>query len=299
MAEAEKDLASLASKIAQLEERQNITAKYAVAVKRQLDELSTQFYNLQQCLEKPPNLSISLNNVEITNLVEAQVNVDADEIDVEVQQEENVAVFSDEGFKIARMTQLLGVYGDILILQAYLAEENASGTPMSVEEFWLRYKTKRERDFTGVNLAGSDLTGNSICHQINLSKANLAGAKLSGDWIGSNFSEANLSNANLSGANLSEANLNAANLDDADLHQAKLQSAKLEKATLIKANLSGANLSQANFGKAKLMRADLSNANLINANFIEANLEGANLSQAYYNTATIFPSDFDAAEAGA
>jgi uncharacterized protein YjbI with pentapeptide repeats len=216
MADAENDLASLASKMAQLEQRQDVTAKYAVGVKRQLDELTLEFKNLQQRLEKLPALSNSLNDIKTTNSVEAQVNVDADEIDVEAQQEENVAVFSDEGFKIARMTQLLGVYGDILILQAYLAEENAPGTPMSVEEFWLRYKTEGERDFTGVNLAGSDLTGNSICHQINLSKANLNGAKLSGNWIGSNFSEANLTKANLSGANLSEANLNAANLDDAD-----------------------------------------------------------------------------------
>jgi hypothetical protein len=140
MAEAEKNLASLASKIAQLEERQNITAKYAVAVKRQLDELSTQFYNLQQCLEKPPNLSISLNNVEITNLVETE------EIDAEFQQEECVTVLSDEGFKIARMTQLLGAYGDWLILEAYLAEEKSPGTPMSAEEFWRRHHTEGEID---------------------------------------------------------------------------------------------------------------------------------------------------------
>ena len=298
MADAENDLASLASKMAQLEQRQDVTAKYAVGVKRQLDELMLEFKNLQQRLEKLPALSNSLNDIKTTNSVEAQVNVDADEIDVEAQQEENVAVFSDEGFKIARMTQLLGVYGDILILQAYLAEENAPGTPMSAEEF-LKRQSKGEIDFTGVNLARADLTGNHISSQINLSQANLTGAKLRGDWLRRNLGGANLTKANLTGANLSEANLNAANLDDADLHQAKLESAKLEKATLIKANLSGANLSQANFGKAKLMRADLSNANLINANFIEANLEGANLSQAYYNTATIFPSDFDAAEAGA
>ncbi|MEO8892929.1 MAG: hypothetical protein ABI417_15680, partial [Coleofasciculaceae cyanobacterium] len=119
MAEAENNLASLASKIAQLEERQNITAKYAVAVKRQLDELSTQFNNLQQRLEKPLALSNSLNNVEITNSVEAE------EINAEVQQEEGIAVFSEQGFKIARITQLFGAYGDLLILQAYLAAENS------------------------------------------------------------------------------------------------------------------------------------------------------------------------------
>ena len=174
MAEAENNLASLVSKMAQLEERQNITAKYAVAVKRQLDELSTQFNNLQQRLEKPPALSNSLNDLEITNSVEAE------EIDGEAQQEQCVTVFSEQGFKIARMTQLFGAYGDLLILEAYLAAENSPGMLMSTEEFWQRYN-KGERDFSGVNLAGADLTGNSICHQINLSKAHLTGAILCGN----------------------------------------------------------------------------------------------------------------------
>jgi hypothetical protein len=37
MADSDMDLASLMSKVEQIEERQNITAKYAVGVKRQLE----------------------------------------------------------------------------------------------------------------------------------------------------------------------------------------------------------------------------------------------------------------------
>lgn len=59
MADSEKNLASLISKIEQIEERQNITAKYAVAVKRQLDELTEKFNNLQQRFEQQATLNNS------------------------------------------------------------------------------------------------------------------------------------------------------------------------------------------------------------------------------------------------
>lgn len=248
MAEAEKDLASLSSKMAQLEERQNITAKYAVVVKRQLDELTQEFNNLQQRLEKPQILSNSLNDVETTNSVEAE-EIEIDDIDAEAQQEEGVTVFSEQGFKIARMTHILDAYGDLLILEAYLAEEKSPGMPISAEEFWRRHKTEGERDFTGVNLAGADLTENSP-NQINLSKANLAGAKLSGDWRDKNFSEANLSGANLSEANLCGANLRETNLTKANLTSADLRGANLENAKLKYANLSGAILNHAKLSGA-------------------------------------------------
>jgi hypothetical protein len=48
MDNSEQDLSYLSSKVEQLEQRQNITAKYAVGVKRQLDELIEKFNNLQQ-----------------------------------------------------------------------------------------------------------------------------------------------------------------------------------------------------------------------------------------------------------
>ena len=155
MADSDMDLASLMSKVEQIEERQNITAKYAVGVKRQLDELIEKFNNLQQRFEQRTALSNELNSAKSTNglvsseavavaavtdsgestrlnnstdvmlvtPVAAEVNADfneieTDEIDAATQQERSITVFSDEEFKIARMTQLVGAYGDILLLKA-------------------------------------------------------------------------------------------------------------------------------------------------------------------------------------
>src|SRR5687768_13642882 len=67
MADSDRNLASLMSKVEQIEERQNITAKYAVGVKRQLDELIEKFNNLQQRFEQQVALSNDLNSTKSTN----------------------------------------------------------------------------------------------------------------------------------------------------------------------------------------------------------------------------------------
>ncbi len=54
MTDLQLDVASLVSRIQQLEERQNSTAQYAVRVKRQLDELTEQFNDLQQRFSQSP-----------------------------------------------------------------------------------------------------------------------------------------------------------------------------------------------------------------------------------------------------
>ncbi|MEG4146218.1 TerD family protein [Microcoleus sp. Pol12B5] len=193
---------------------------------------------------------------------------------------------------------------------------------ISAEDFLQRYN-QGERDFTGVNLAGVNLSGKSL-HNVNLSSANLSGAELSE----ANLSGANLTKANLCGANLYKANLESSNLGKAQLLNANLSEVKLNHCTnLVEANLSGVNfssivvgfypiklLSMANLSKAnltglslrksELMKADLSNANLSNTNLLEAKLEGANLEgaklqQALYNAETIFPRGFDPVKAGA
>src|SRR5919202_2140182 len=67
MDNSEQNLASLSSKVEQLEQRQNITAKYAVGVKRQLDELIGKFNSLQQRFEQQAALSNDLNSGKSTN----------------------------------------------------------------------------------------------------------------------------------------------------------------------------------------------------------------------------------------
>jgi uncharacterized protein YjbI with pentapeptide repeats/stress response protein SCP2 len=190
---------------------------------------------------------------------------------------------------------------------------------ISAEEFLLRYN-KRERDFTGVNLAGVNLS-RRVLSQVNLSRANLRGAELSEtDLCFSNLSEANLCHANLHTANLSSANLGKTQLLNANLSEVNLSNSNLSEANMSGVNLSkvhlllGTNFSRANLSKAnltglnlkesKLMNADLSNANLSDTNLLMANLGGANLEgsklqQALYNAQTVFPRGFDPVKAGA
>ena len=327
MANFQQDISSLIARIEQLEERQNITAKYAVNVKRQLDQLSEQFNELQQHFEqqstlinglngsKPTNglvsseaivvesaadsgKSIMLNNsttVMLTQPIEVEVKVDeidSNKINTLTPQEPRLAVFSDEGFKIARMTQLIDAFGDMLLLKAYLAEEKnqAQETPISAGEFLKQYD-KGKRDFTGVNLAGANL--NQFVTQASW-EGNLAKANYTGNWSSKqnlNFSGAKLNNANLSGAYLYKANLRGANLSGTNLSGANLLSANLSGANLKGADLSNANLSSANLNEANLNDAYLYKAKLYEAKLEKATLKRANLRQANLNE-TSLPSFF-------
>ncbi|MBE9187026.1 pentapeptide repeat-containing protein [Microcoleus sp. LEGE 07076] len=190
---------------------------------------------------------------------------------------------------------------------------------ITAEEFCRRYN-EGERDFTGINLAGVDLSGKTL-HYVNLSKANLSRAELSeANLFGANLSEANLCHANFHKTNLSSANLWKTQLINANLSEVNLHSANLSESNLSgvnlsivhlllgtkfdRANLSKANLTGLNLRKSQWINADLSNANLSNTNLFEANLEGANLEgakleQALCNAQTIFPRGFDPVKAGA
>ncbi|MEG4035555.1 pentapeptide repeat-containing protein [Microcoleus sp. S36b_A4] len=189
---------------------------------------------------------------------------------------------------------------------------------ITAEEFLERYQ--KERNFTGVNLAGVNLS-RKVLGKVNLSSANLSGAELSqANLSGANLSEAKLSHANLYKANLSgtnlrktqfvNANLSAVNLLTANLSEVNLSGVNLTSVhlsfgvDLSMANLSNANLNWLDLTQARLMNADLSNANLsktklFDANLKGANLEGANLQGALYNRKTIFPAAFDPVKAGA
>jgi len=211
MTEPQLDVASLVSRIQQLEERQNSTAQYAVRVKRQLDELTEQFNDLQQRFSQLPSLSNSLNSVDTTNApTESAVLDDADVVkqffervdqqerqeaiastassqnsellgnpaEVEVDQvqetdttapEESTTAFNDQEYKLERVMWLLN--------RIYAAEKETQEIPISAEEFLEQCK-KREKNFTGINLARANLRGQSLNYFINLNNANLKEAQL-------------------------------------------------------------------------------------------------------------------------
>lgn len=59
----------------------------------------------------------------------------------------------------------------------YAVEEEAKEKPVSAGEFWRRYKAG-ERDFSGINLAGVNLSKSTLADGVNLSKANLSNSNL-------------------------------------------------------------------------------------------------------------------------
>ncbi len=80
-----------------------------------------------------------------------------------------------------------------------------------------------------------------------------------------------------------------------NLHGADLRGVELRGVKLPQADLSGADLSQADLRRANLSGADLRGTNLSGADLGGANLQGAS----YNPSTTIWPADFDPAEAGA
>jgi uncharacterized protein YjbI with pentapeptide repeats len=298
MANSQLDAVSLASRIEQLEKRQNITAKYAVGVKRQLDELTEQFKMLQQHFNQLSASGNSFNGTSTTDAPTELATFDDAEvvtqffepIEQQQSQEAIAPTASEQTSELVVNPAEVEVNADIAetdqVEETDTSAPEQSATGFTDEEFktermmWLVNRiyaveeptqeipisaeefleryNKGQRDFTGINLTGVNLRGKSLNSGVNLSGANLRGAELC--------------EANLSSANLSEANLVSA-----DLYKASLYSAKLGKAQLIKANISGADLTNADLSGANLSGADLSKANLIRANLSEANLSGANL----------------------
>ncbi|NER51128.1 MAG: pentapeptide repeat-containing protein, partial [Symploca sp. SIO1A3] len=258
MADLEMDLASLVSRIEQIEERQEIVAKYTVKVKRQLDNLTEQF-NTRPELQQME----SLQEV-IANLSEAMA-------DLHQQQKPQLSTSEvvEESFPELNEAEEIDDF-------AGESQEPA----ISAEEFCRRVE-EGERDFTGINLAEVDLTGQHFPNGLNLSQANLTKTKLGRTSLRAvNMIGANLTEAELSKADLFQANLSYTNLEKANLRKADLSAAKLEEVNLQEANLSGVELQQASLYGANLSEANLSEAELIQANLAKADLAGANLIQA-------------------
>lgn len=271
VSDTNNNLASLVSRIEQLEVQQDIWKKNTVWLKRCFDEskqdfdrlaelsqvesnreqilqLSAQLNELQQRLDKVPYVADNPNSVPENSAVEKE----------NLRQELLVkkhSQFKQKKLNVSSYAQDIG------------------------EKFWNRYENG-DRSFVGINLTGADLTKKSP-NGVNLSRANLIQVNLSGtDWSNEKLRGANLVQADLNNTNLSGANLQEAILDDAFLFQAQLESADFYKASLKGANLTEADLSNANFTSADLRAADLTNANLENACLANANLAGAILDNA-------------------
>lgn len=139
---------------------------------------------------------------------------------------------------------------------------------MNARELLERYK-KGEREFSGVDLKGTNLSGvhprfdvdayDEPYHQgitSDLSRINFSGADLTeANLRGVNLAEANLSNANLTRADLSKSNLTNTNLSGANLTEALLECAELDST-----NLRGANLLYAEIRVTDLFSPDLTGA---------------------------------------
>jgi uncharacterized protein YjbI with pentapeptide repeats len=97
-----------------------------------------------------------------------------------------------------------------------------------------------------------------------------------------------LVDAHLPGATCGHAKLAGANLQGALLDRIDCRTGDHPYANFKRADFTGAFLRDAQFGKADLREAHLENADLTGALLGPANLEGAT-----YNSATVFPPDFD------
>lgn len=98
---------------------------------------------------------------------------------------------------------------------------------------------------------------------------------------------------------LTRADLAKHNLADFDFTSANLIKANLSNANLSRAILRSANLTGANLSGARLKNAKLINTRLAGADLSGADLTGAKLTGAKYDAATIWPTGFDPAAAGA
>jgi uncharacterized protein YjbI with pentapeptide repeats len=281
MTQALQQIEPLREQVSELQERfdqlptfsnslDDVETPNGVAESVSVDDAETvkQFFERVEQQQRQESLA---STESVVHPAEVEVNADAteaekdEEIDAVVE-EQNPTTFNDEEFKTERIMWLLN--------RIYVAEEESHETPITAEEFLRRYKAG-ERDFAGINLAGADLSGNSL-GSLNLSQANLNGANLSC----LSLSSVNLSRANLRAADLSKAKLDSTNLSGAKLNKANLKESDLQHINISSADLSGANLTSADLREAALCYANLEKANLKGANISGANLEGAKLSGA-------------------
>ena len=230
---ANNNLASLVSRIEQLEAQQEIWKKNTIWLKRCFDELKQEFNKLAELSQVDTQEKILQLSAQVEELQQHFERVARchrgkyeaiEDVDIDDGEQDNHLADVTKHQKFTKM------------------KKRVLWKIVSGEEFWERYENG-DRNFKGINLTGADLTENSPS-DVNLSKANLSQVRLSGtNWSNEKLSGANLTQADLNNTSFCNANLKEAILDDAFLCQAKLESADLYKASLKGANLTEANLS--------------------------------------------------------
>jgi hypothetical protein len=236
------NVASLVSRIEQLEAQQEIWKKNTIWLKRCFDQLKQDFDKLAELSDVK---STQEKVLQLSAQVEDLLSRFERSLDVIVESQEAIEeVDIDDG---SRQNHLV----DTKLPKVEEDEEVSHGEIVSGDEFWERYEAG-ERDFTGINLTGADFSGANFSG-VDLTAANLSQTKLQK----AEFSYARLNDANLSGANLIKASLSRANLSGANLNGANLNGAYL-----IQANLCGAYLENTDLSNAYLSSADLRNADL-------------------------------------
>src|SRR4028118_955964 len=158
MSEELQQIEPLKEQVAQLQQRfnqlpilDNVDTTDASTKSETIDdaEVVRRFFERVEQSEKaiaptviPPSSESVVDSAEvIVNANTAETHPDK-ETDTTVQQQRIVSRMSDEEFKIERILLLLGAYVD---------EEESQEAAISAEEFWRRYNAG-ERDFTGVNI---------------------------------------------------------------------------------------------------------------------------------------------------
>lgn len=276
------DLASLASRISQLEQQQVVLKKYVVGLKRQIDDINQRFNikydNLQA--SKASKISITANSENLSDIDSINQAIERLNQQIEASPERTSQVELSETAIQNQTNSVIVDNDDPTQNKAFDDSTEATEEPaVSVEEFLKRYE-EGERDFIGINLAGTDLSQKTLC-MINLNEANLQSSNLSV----TNLDDADLIEVNFVNANLNKAGLRSAKLLDANLSEATLKEASLEGANLTGSNLIGTNLTKANLYMTNLTTAIINEANLTQAtlsyaNLTTASLKGSNLSSA-------------------
>ncbi|MEC4896127.1 MAG: hypothetical protein SAL07_24330 [Oscillatoria sp. PMC 1051.18] len=115
-------------RIAKLEKEHNLLKKYLVKLKRQVEKLTEKINGESRESDEGASNQIPELNTQIP---------------------EKVNYFSDEELQVERILLLVGFYAD---------DETIEKPAISAEELVQRYN-KGERDFSGLNLAGINLSG--------------------------------------------------------------------------------------------------------------------------------------------
>lgn len=162
--------------------------------------------------------------------------------------------------------------------------------PVKGDEILRRYESG-EREFSGVNVGGSDFPNG----------ASLRGADLSRTrWDHATGPKLDLSSGSLERARMLQTSFHDAVLRDTNLGWSRLVEVEFHGADLRGANLSCAYTEMTRFPRANLRGAKLDGADLRGAEGLEfANLDGATFLDALYSDETILPQAFDPVARGA